>query len=175
MKRTNMINPIKYIIIPALLLYGNISIYSQAGYAIFAPQHQSKAYLYKNATSHQVVDSIVNDSIEEIFYCVSINRSACKRALISTFVDEDLLKKHSGWIEWENLGVRLNCCDTVYIREKPNSKANVVGFYYMAAWLYVYPIMKAKNGWLYMYDKGRNIKGWVAPNAQCINSYTTCN
>ena len=95
------------------------------------------------------------------------------RPMLSHIIE--LLKKHSGWIEWENLGVRLNCCDTVYIRENPNSKANVVGFYYMASWLYVYPIMKAKNGWLYMYDKDRNIKGWVAPNAQCINSYTTCN
>lgn len=168
-------NTIKHIIILALLLCGNINLYSQAGYAIFAPQHNSKAYLYQNATSNQVVDSIVNDSTKEIFYCVSIRKTACKRAFVSTFVDDDELKAHSGWIEWENLGVRLNCCDTIYVREKPNTDAKCVGLYYMAAWLYVYPIMNAKDGWLYMYDKDRNIKGWVAPNNQCINSYTTCN
>ena len=167
-------NTIKHIIILALLLCGNINLYSQAGYAIFAPQHNSKAYLYQNATSNQVVDSIVNDSTKEIFYCVSIRKTACKRAFVSTFVDDDELKEHSGWVEWENLGIRLHG-DTIFIREKPNNNAKIVGFYYDPAWIDVYPIIKAKNEWLFVYDKDRNIRGWVSPNNQCVNSYTTCN
>lgn len=150
--------------------------YPQMGYAIFSPQNHSKAYLYKSAYSKHIVDSIVNDSVAEVFYCVSINKARRNRALVSTFVDEnkDGLTLHSGWIEWENLGIRL-ICDTINLRERPNENAKIVRMIISPAWIDLYPIKGAKNEWLYIYDKYKNIKGWVAPIYQCVNSYTTCN
>ena len=123
-----------------------------------------------------VVDSIVNDSVTEVFYCVSIDKAKRNRALVSTFVDEyeDVLTHHSGWLEWENLGIRMTC-GTVLIRKKPNRNAAVVDSLYMPYWIDVYPIKKAINEWLYIDDKSRHIKGWIAPEYQCSNPYTTCN
>lgn len=156
-----------------LLLYSSLCLHSQAGYAIFTPQNQNKAYLYKSAYSMHVVDSIVNDSVAEVLYCVSINKAKRNRALVSTFVGGGLIH-HSGWLEWENLGIRMTC-DTVLIREKPNSNAAVIDSLYMPYWIDVYPIRKAKNEWLYIDDERRNVKGWIAPEHQCSNPYTTCN
>lgn len=163
----------KFLIILFLFACNTTFIYSQKGYAIFTPQSQNKAYLYKNAVSKHPIDSIVNDSIAEIYYCVSIEKTTCKRAFVSTFVGGGLTE-HNGWIEWENLGIRL-IYDTIYIREKPNKHSKILNVIYEADWIDLYPISNAKNEWLYIEDKNRNIMGWIAPEHQCSNSYTTCN
>lgn len=156
-----------------LFLCCSMCLYSQMGYAIFTPKSQSKAYLYKSAHSMHVVDSIVNDSVAEVYYCVSINKVRQNRALVSTLVGGGL-SHHSGWLKWENLGIRMTS-GIVLIREKPSRNAMVVDSLYMPYWIDVYPIQKAKNEWLYIDDKNRNIKGWIAPEYQCANPYTTCN
>ena len=98
-----------------------------------------------------------------------------------TFVDDDLLTAHSGWIDWNNLGIRLDCCDSVYIRVKPNRYARIVraiDTLYEWGWGNLFPVKKAKKEWLYIVyidNKNKKIKGWLAPEHQCANSYTTCN
>lgn len=156
-----------------LFLYSSLYLYSQVGYAIFTPNSQSKAYLYKSAYSMHVVDSIVNDSIAEVLYCVGINKTKRDRALVSSFIGGGLTY-HSGWMDWENLGIRMTC-GTILIRKKPNRNAAIVDSLYMPDWIDVFSIKKAKNEWLYVDDKNKNIKGWLAPEYQCSNPYTTCN
>ena len=160
-------------LITLLFLFCGLCLYPQVGYAIFTPNCQSKAYLYKSAYSMHIVDSIVNDSVAEVFYCVSINKAKRKRALVSTFVGGGLIP-HWGWLEWDNLGIRMTS-DTVPIRKKPNRNTAIVDTLYMSPWRNIYPIKKAKNRWLYLVDRNRSVKGWVAPEYQCPNPYTTCN
>lgn len=156
-----------------IFLWNSLCVYPQVGYAIFTPKNHSKAYLYKNAYSIQIVDSIVNDSVAEVLYCVSIDKTKRNRALVSTFVGGELTH-HSGWLEWENLGIRMTS-GTILIREKPYHNATIVDSVYMPNWIDVYAIKMAKNKWLYIDDRNKNIKGWIAPEDQCSNSYTTCN
>lgn len=150
-------------------------LYSQVGYVLFAPQGQSKAYLYKTASSTCIVDSIVNDSIEEIFYCVTIERTTKRRAYVSTFEDYNSMTLHKGWVDWQELGIRLQG-DTTILRSRPDYKSKVtVVIDDWPGWGVVYHITKAKQGWLYIDDKNEHIKGWIAPEYQCANPYTTCN
>lgn len=157
-----------------LLLLLGINIYSQIGYAIITPNHQGVAYLYKNSISQDVVDSIINDSITEVYYCARIVRSTKNRALISTFIDGETLTMHQGWIDWKYLGIRLNN-DTILIRHQPCDKSKVRNVINQPYWKDIYPIKHAWGGWLYIMDKNRNIIGWVGPKDQCANPYTTCN
>lgn len=166
-------NFVKLIVTQLLLLLG-ISAHSQVGYAIVTPNCQSIAYLYKNSISHAIVDSITNDSINEVYYCVSIKRSTNKRALVSSFIDDEKLTLHQGWVDWKYLGIRLNC-DTIFIRHQPCSYSKVRSVIVLPQWIDVYPVKRAQDGWLYIKDKNKNIIGWVDPKYQCANPYTTCN
>ena len=163
---------LKLMITQLLLLLG-VSVYSQVGYAIVTPNSQGVVHLYEKPISQNIVDSIINDSINEVYYCVSIIKFTRNRAFVSTFTDDETLTMHRGWVDWKYLGIRLNN-DTIFTRHKPSSKSKVWCVIYQPNWRDIYPINHARNGWLYIMDKNRNITGWVAPKDQCSNPYTTC-
>lgn len=160
--------------ITQLLLLLGISVYSQVGYAIVTPNSQGVAHLYEKPISQNIVDSIINDSINEVYYCVSIIKFTRNRAFVSTFIDDETLTMHRGWVDWKYLGIRLNN-DTIFTRHQPSSKSKVWCVIDQPNWRDIYPVKCARDGWLYIMDKNRNIIGWVDPKDQCANPYTTCN
>jgi len=167
-------NRLRTTYITMVLLCTHIFAFSQQGFAIVNPKHQGKAYLYKNAISKIAIDTITNDSINEIYYCASIEKTTFNRALITTFTDGISMREIFGWIDWEELGVRL-ISDTIVLSKRPLANAEIVGTICMPAWEYIYPIRKAKHGWLYIFDFQKSTNGWVNPKYLCANPYTTCN
>lgn len=162
------------LLIVQLLLILSIGAYSQVGNAIVTPNSQGIAYLYKDSRSHNIVDSIVNDSVNEVYYCVSIIRATKKRAMVSTFIDDGTFAMHQGWIDWEYLGIRLNG-DAIAIRCQPCAISKIRSMINLPYWKDIYPINRAQSGWIYIKDFKRSIVGWVEPKDQCANPYTTCN
>lgn len=163
----------KLFVVQLLLLLG-ISAYSQVGSAIVTPDCHGVAYLYKNPVSQIIVDSLKNDSIYEVYYCVIIIKSTKNRALISTFIDDGEFTTHQGWVDWKNLGIRLNC-DTISIRRRPYSTSKVRNIIKMPDWRDIYSVKRAQEGWLHIRDKKQGVDGWVSPKDQCANPYTICN
>lgn len=165
----------KYFIFIIIHLLQSSFIKAEEGYAIFFPQ-ESTVYLYSDNKNHLIIDSLANDSINEIYYCVEIIKSRHKRAYIETFVMDNESVIHKGWIDWKHLGIRtIN--GHITLRAKNNKNAKVVIEFEDLGWERLLHIRKARKKWIYVYDceKDYLIKGWIDPELQCVNSYTTCN
>lgn len=133
--------------------------------------------LYVDSCSLDVIDSIANDSVDEVYYSVAILDCSLNRAYIQSFEDNTSMKEHQGWISWKHLGILFSCyTDTLYIREQPINTGTITGVIINPTWLPIRKIVNAYNSWLYVIiDEDHKIGGWISPECLCNNLYTICN
>ena len=66
--------------------------------------------------------------------------------------------------------------DTLFLYSKADTNSKISTF--IPEWINnVYKIEKCYNDWVYVITKykGKTKKGWLQPDRQCANPYTTCN
>lgn len=87
-------------------------------------------------------------------------------------------KKHAGWIsKKEYIGTFPRVyADTAYLYEKANNRAKRLAGIPTGRNSLV-QIVNCNNKWVYVKTKGHEIRlqGWLKPEDQCANPYTTCN
>lgn len=117
--------------------------------------------LYVDSCSLDVIDSIANDSVDEVYYSVAILDCSLNRAYIQSFEDNTSMKEHQGWISWKHLGILFSCyTDTLYIREQPINTGTITGVIINPTWLPIRKIVNAYNSWLYVIiDEDHKIGG----------------
>ena len=140
-----------------------------------------KVYLY-NKPNGMRIDTLINDMVNENYLVLSLRGFDGDYAFVEASYALDSLdlfpkKEHIGWIEKKYLMTYLNCsdyecCKYVYLYKQPTEKSEKVDSVEHPWWGVPYFVHGCKNGWLLIENNGR--KGWVSPEEQCCNPYTTC-
>lgn len=132
--------------------------------------------LYGNANSQKVVYNITNDSINEIYYNLSIlesNKSFLK--VIPNSITDSI--KKPGWIKNENAGIYSATYNRVlHLYAKPDKQSNIL-FSIREYFTQPLTIVSCSGKWLNVEVKLKDkvYQGWMAPEDQCANVYSTCN
>ena len=146
------------------------------GDAVLIPIH-TQIPLYQKING-SIIDYTMNDTIREVYPFIGIYKikGSFAKVEISEFEGEEYIQK-VGWIETKYLGTNLNNYSGITpIMSEPDQQSTVVFEVINPQWGDYYRILDAYDGWL----KIENIynpqeKGWLAPQYQCNNPYTTCN
>ncbi len=142
----------------------------EEGNCLLIPQQQMVA-LYDD--SGNPVDSIINDTVNEEYPILSIEEIDDNRALINASYPNDTIA-HKGWIDCKYLGT-YTIDATGYmlkLRREPSEDAEVVDSIQNPTWGIFYNVIDCKGSWLKIKGHGKN--GWLMPQDQCDNPYTTC-
>lgn len=132
--------------------------------------------LYKNANSKKVVYNINNDSINESYYSLSIKESNKNFLKVIPTSINDTVKK-SGWIKNDNVGIYSATYNRVlHLYTKPDKQSHIL-FSIEKYFTQPLTIISCSGKWLNVEVKLKNkvYKGWMAPEDQCANVYSTCN
>lgn len=125
----------------------------------------------------EVICYIMNDTITEDYFGISIMKIKNNRAYVSASATlYDTLPK-IGWIQTKYLGIYPNKFSKINLYSKPDTKSLVRSTIIKPEY-YPFNILDCKGAWLYVsyYDVDRKKKdGWLAPDDQCSNPYSTCN
>lgn len=132
--------------------------------------------LYNNVNYQKVVYNIKNDSINEIYYNLAIiesNKNLLK--VIPTSINDTI--KKAGWIKSEYVGIYSSTYNRVlHLYAKPDSRSNIISSIkeYFTKPL---TVISCSGKWFYVQVKLKDkiYKGWMAPEDQCANVYSTCN
>jgi len=132
--------------------------------------------LYSDSNSQKVLYYIKNDSINEIYYNLSILES--NKNLLKTIPTSinDTIKK-PGWIKNENVGIYSATYNRVlHLYAKPDKQSNIL-FSIKEYFIQPLTVLSCSGKWLNVEVKLKNkvYKGWMAPEDQCANVYSTCN
>lgn len=124
----------------------------------------------------KVLYSIINDTLNENYYNLLVSESKNGWFKIQPFSILDT-NKTAGWIKVDYTGVYArNYSGFLKLFSNPNSESKVLAEIkeYFTDMLNV---LDCKNGWLLVYIKlgDTQYKGWLRPEDQCANQYTTCN
>jgi hypothetical protein len=143
--------------------------------AIIIPKNQ-KIPLYHDTVSHRIAYKMINDTVKEEYYIVSIHAIAHRWAKIDGVTPFDTIPK-VGWIETKYLGIYPGSYTTLKLYTQPSTRSKIK---YIIRKPEYFPlaVINCNNGWLhveYKDIKGEVKVGWLAPEDQCANPYTTCN
>ena len=146
------------------------------GTALLIPRHTYiPLYNHINGSS---IDSIINDTINEdsVGICIKkIKRGYAK--IIYRNVLIDTIPKQ-GWIELKYLGINPAIYSgMMMLRTEPKATAPIMNIINNPWWGSLYNIYDCTNQWLYIRTivDGKVVEGWMAPEDQCCNPYSTCN
>ena len=129
------------------------------------------AYIY-NQPGGEIIDSIINDTIKEDYVSIQINNSSkCGFAHISA-VSFITRKETNGWIQVCNLGINPSTYSTIYLHVSPTFDSTIKDSIESPMWGDLYNVIDAEKGWLYI--KWKDKEGWLSPEDQCADLYTTC-
>jgi hypothetical protein len=166
-------------LLAAILLFGPVTICNaQAKKAcacttILLPMGRMTA-LYDHPKGKQI-SSIINDSLAGNFFTLTVSAIQGEWSMVRASSGEDDGKE--GWIETKNLGVfSRNYGTTLRLYSDATKKSKVkqiVSRNYEGPWM----VTNCSQQWLYVVSQGRKTKleGWLEPDMQCANWYTTCN
>lgn len=132
--------------------------------------------LYTNNTTHIVAYTIQNDPANEIYYSFSITEHKNDLLKVIPFSVNDSLKK-PGWIKSKNVGIySANYNRELHLYIKPSQQSGITS---TIKEYFIEPltILACSGKWLYVQINlnSKSYKGWIAPEDQCANVYTTCN
>lgn len=121
---------------------------------------------------------IKNNTRKEDYCLIHIKGINENWANISSITIDDKISKN-GWIKKKYLGIYLHpyLGDSVKLYSQPDTTSQIISTLYMLN----YPpanIFHCKGKWLYIKSKDADEKmkeGWLSPDDQCSNPYTTCN
>jgi hypothetical protein len=156
------------IIIVALFSCGQLK--EDGPCCLLVTQH-SKELLYDAVGGH-VVDSIINDTINEDYVFLTLMKIKQDYAYITA---EYMLGngKHVGWIPKSKIGINPATTGTIYLYSGPNSGSEVTDSIVSPNWGSPFSIETFKGEWLYIHYRGH--EGWLSPEDACCNPYTSCN
>ena len=129
--------------------------------------------------SHEIIDTIVCDIDKDLLYSVSIFKIKNNYAYIhaSCVVSDIFSIEKEGWIKLEYLGINpANCSNGLILRKRPSNNAKVKSNILNPRWGDLYPIKKAYRRWLYIETiiDDTQYSGWISPEQQCSNPYSSC-
>lgn len=144
--------------------------------AILIPD-QVRVPIYNKPNNGKIINYIKNDTIKQDYFILDIAQIIDSFAFVQTYaVIYDTVPK-IGWIKTKFLGIYPGRYDTLNLYIKPDKRSGVKT-------RIIEPgpspmiIIKCQNKWLYVQylDDDKKIKkGWLAPEDQCANPYTSCN
>ena len=151
------------------------------GFALLIPMH-TYIPVYNNPKKECQIDSVINDTIQENYVSITIYRIKDGMAEISvTYLLDSILGIFffffEGWMETKFLGTNLASYSDSIVKAyaSPNRSSDVVFEIVYPHWGDWYPVKDASKGWLYIQNiYNASQCGWVAPEDQCNNPYTTC-
>lgn len=126
----------------------------------------------------KIINRIINDTIIEDYNIILIKKQNNGFSYVeaSGAIYDTSIKK--GWIETRYLGIYTNVYSgTLKLYFEPDTKSKVKSTIIKPPYD-LFNVIECKNEWLYIkyLDKDNKIKeGWLAPENQCSNPYTTCN
>jgi hypothetical protein len=126
----------------------------------------------KPTTQSRIIYIINNDTILENYYTIVIHKIRHNWGLITAYSPKKSIDKQ-GWIPLEKLGILISGTPVLYKKpDKQSEKVEIIEYDY--GYLNVHNCL---NRWLLVsYSTGSiNYRGWLAPENQCANPYTTCN
>ncbi len=148
--------------------------YCQGG-ALLIPRHLY-VMLYDTPDGN-VIDSIMNDTIKEDYLSICIKQIQNDYADIAAVYTFDSIDKE-GWIQLKYLGINpANYSSKLFLHLYPNEDSTIVDSITYPQWGDLYSILKCKDDWFYIktYNDGKWREGWMSPEDQCDNPYSTCN
>lgn len=168
----------KYIILFYLLilfvdLKAQTSKYKDCDLNAFTSPISIKAVNVYNEINGQIIMRLYADSIEGAGHIVSI--IASKDGWLR--IKSDCFSVGSfAWIKGGNLGLstRNYNNEPISLYEEPNKNSKVINELFEQQ---IVLIFEADGQWAYIKGKGENgidIIGWLEPEMQCPNPYTTC-
>lgn len=123
------------------------------------------------------VGFLLNDSITDRLPLITVIKIRDNFAYIkaeTSIIDSSSIK---GWIELKNLGINPGNYEKIYLRQNPNPKSPIVDIIEDPQWGDLYNFTKKRKGWLYiktLIDRtGMKKSGWISPEDQDANPYTT--
>lgn len=132
--------------------------------------------LYQNEKEN-IVDSIFNDTVQENYALIGIYQIKKNMAKVKVTFSMDSVTIKDGWIDTKYLGIHLaHYSDTVKIMLHPCLDSKISFEIKNPQWEEFYIVKDACKNWLYIQsiDSSQNY-GWLAPEYQCDNPYTSCN
>jgi len=125
----------------------------------------------KKSVKSKVIYKLSNDTIKENYYIVIVYKTTNRWAYISAYSPDSTIDQ-KGCILKKKLGILTSEYPVLYKHHNKKSKKIQIENY-----KYDYlNILNCKDGWLKVkYYNGKKIyKGWLPPDNQCANPYTTC-
>lgn len=143
------------------------------GFAILMPRNVYIPLYSENGKN--IEDSVINDTIEEDYPLISISEVKDSLAKVKIYYPISS-REQKGWIETRYLGTYLvESPKPMPIMSEPTFSSEVSFEIEDPQWGGFYRILDAKDEWLYIQDADNPEKcGWLAPEYQCCNPYTTC-
>ena len=145
------------------------------GHVLLIPKH-IPIPIY-NSYKGDIIGYAINDTITESYAFIAISEIKDNHANVVIDYPLENNRKQYGWIETRYLGIHLAFdAEPLKIMSQPNSFSKASFIVYDPQWGDYYPIIDAHDGWL----KIKNVynqeeAGWIAPEYQCNNPYTSCN
>jgi hypothetical protein len=140
---------------------------------VLIPKQQS-IVLYKRNNYNDTLDYIINDTISENYFVGTIYDMKNEFSFVRGSYVQDTTE-FMGWIETKYLGIYLMMGDKIPLYSEPKPSSTKI-FINNPEW-YPLEIIKCDRKWLYIKYKDKNQEriGWLSPEFQCPNPYTTCN
>ncbi len=126
---------------------------------------------YSDTLCSDISYQIHNDTVAENYFSLVVYQVKGRWAKVSAYSPDTSFKERA-WINLSKIGVKVIEYPVLY--EEPNkssSKIKIVGYNYQYL-----KILNYKNGWFKVqYTNGNKVyTGWLPPDNQCGNPYTSC-
>lgn len=160
-----------------ICLFGKNEIDNECNCSVVLYYKQIKVPLFDD--KGKVLCCVMNDTTTEDYFGVIImkinknNRLAYVSASATLY---DTIPK-IGWIETKNLGIYPSKFSTINLYYNPNIDSKIKSKIFKPEY-FPFNILDCKENWLYIsyLDTDGKIKeGWLSPEDQCSNPYSTCN
>lgn len=164
-----------WIICPILLFGQNREKTNTCNCNVLLFQKQQKVPLLDS--KGKVIRYIMNDTITEDYFNINILKLSHNLAFVNASGTLHDTIPQKGWIKTKYLGIYPSNFSTINLYFKPNKvskiKAKIIKPEY-----YPFNILDCNGKWLYIkyFDGDKKFKeGWLSPEDQCSNPYSTCN
>ena len=126
----------------------------------------------------KIITQIINDTIKEDYYTLQIKEQVKGFSFVRASAAIIDTTTKTGWIETKYLGIYSSVySDTLKLFTQPNKKSKVKSVINNPLYDFL-NVIECSHGWLYIkyldIDK-KTKEGWLSPDNQCSNPYTTCN
>jgi hypothetical protein len=161
----------------SVLFLSSIGFAQHCNCDAFLLPNNRKVFIYSDSSkSSEVLFSIKNDSIKENYFNLFIHQFKDNMFLV-TPSDMTNKKYKKGWISIGNVGIYSNnYSKKLKLYSKPDKNKGVENVFddYINIPLNV---LKCKDKWLFVSFvlNKKKYEGWLSPDSQCANVFTTCN